>query len=67
MQVIGSLTALPMTPFASDLYGRRGALFFGSIIMLAGVALQAIAGNLHMLIGARFCSEYSHLRAPILV
>ncbi|KAF8806955.1 general substrate transporter [Phlegmacium glaucopus] len=54
-QFLGNLTALPMTPFASDVYGRRVALLFGSVIMLIGVGLQAVAWNLPMFIGARYC------------
>ncbi|KAF7327815.1 Hexose transporterarabidopsis thliana mutm-like protein-1 [Mycena kentingensis (nom. inval.)] len=52
-QSIGGLAGLPMTPFASDYLGRRMALFFGSVIMLAGVALQLSAWNVTVLIGAR--------------
>ena len=61
-QFIGNFTGLPFTPFASDLYGRRAALFFGSVIMLVGVGLQAAAWSVPMFIGARYCSKYTSLR-----
>jgi MFS family permease len=48
---------MPFTPFASDLLGRRAALFLGSVIMLAGVALQVASVSVAMFIGARFMSE----------
>ncbi|KAF7312256.1 Hexose transporterarabidopsis thliana mutm-like protein-1 [Mycena indigotica] len=52
-QSIGGLAGLPLTPFASDMLGRRAALFLGSIVMLAGVALQLAAWNVTVLICAR--------------
>lgn len=52
---------MPFTPFASDTLGRRSALFIGSLIMLAGVALQCSALSVAMFIGARFVSEYSKI------
>lgn len=53
-QFIGNLIALPFTPYASDIYGRRAALFFGAVIMCVGVGLQAAAWSIPMFIGARF-------------
>ncbi|KDR76241.1 hypothetical protein GALMADRAFT_225930 [Galerina marginata CBS 339.88] len=53
-QFLGNLSVLPFTPFVSDSLGRRSALFFGSVIMCLGVALQAAAWSVPMLIGARF-------------
>ncbi|KAJ7104145.1 general substrate transporter [Mycena belliarum] len=52
-QSIGGLVGLPFTPYASDILGRRVALFLGSLIMLGGVALQISAWNVAMLIAAR--------------
>ncbi|KAJ7364055.1 hypothetical protein DFH08DRAFT_265176 [Mycena albidolilacea] len=52
-QSIGGLVGLPFTPYASDMLGRRAALFIGSLIMLAGVALQISAWSVAVLITAR--------------
>ncbi|THH33177.1 hypothetical protein EUX98_g973 [Antrodiella citrinella] len=52
-QVIGSLISLPFTPLASDNMGRRPTLFMGSMIMLAGVALQTSSTSIGMFVGAR--------------
>ncbi|KAJ7707692.1 general substrate transporter [Mycena rosella] len=52
-QSIGGLVGLPFTPYASDMLGRRAALFLGSVIMLAGVALQISAWSVPVLISAR--------------
>ncbi|KZS92526.1 general substrate transporter [Sistotremastrum niveocremeum HHB9708] len=40
-QNIGALIALPIAPFISDGLGRRRALFVGSTVMLAGIAMQS--------------------------
>ncbi|KAF8968145.1 general substrate transporter [Flammula alnicola] len=53
-QFIGNLSSLPFTPFVSDTFGRRAALFVGGLIMCLGVALQAAAWSVPMFIGARF-------------
>lgn len=55
-QFLGNLTGLPVAPYISDIFGHRVALFFGSIIMCIGVALQTSALNVPMFIGARYCS-----------
>ncbi|KAJ7601775.1 general substrate transporter [Mycena polygramma] len=52
-QSLGGVVGLPFTPYASDLLGRRAALFIGSLIMLAGVALQISAWSVAVLICAR--------------
>ncbi|KAJ7284990.1 general substrate transporter [Mycena rebaudengoi] len=52
-QSIGGLVGLPFTPYASDILGRRITLFLGSVIMLAGVALQISAWSVAVLISAR--------------
>lgn len=59
-QNIGALVGLPFTPFASDHLGRRGALFMGSLIMLAGVVIQFFAFNVKMFIAARVVSMSRH-------
>ena len=56
-QFLGNLFAIIFTPFVSDIFGRRPALFFGSCIMCVGVALQAASWSVAVFIGARFCSE----------
>ena len=48
---------MPFTPLASDMLGRRAALFIGAILMLAGVSLQCAAQTVAMFVGARFLSE----------
>ena len=50
------LQGLPFTPFASDILGRRAALFLGSVIMLAGVAVQITAKTVKIFIAARIVS-----------
>lgn len=51
------IQGLPLTPFASDNLGRRATLFLGSLIMLAGVALQFAAPSVWIFIAARILSE----------
>ncbi|TFK75245.1 general substrate transporter [Pluteus cervinus] len=52
-QFIGGLFALPVAPLLADGIGRRGTLFIGSLIMLCGVAVQAMSFNVPMFIAAR--------------
>lgn len=52
-QFLGNLAGLPFSPFFSDWFGRRAALFIGSIVMLAGVAVQSTSRSVGMLIGSR--------------
>ncbi|KAF8656222.1 hypothetical protein AX16_002658 [Volvariella volvacea WC 439] len=52
-QSLGGLLGLPFSPFASDILGRRAALFMGSLVMLAGVALQVSSKNVAMFIASR--------------
>ncbi|KIM39830.1 hypothetical protein M413DRAFT_184713 [Hebeloma cylindrosporum] len=54
-QFLGNLFAVLFTPFVSDTFGRRAALFFGSCIMCIGVALQAASWSVEVFIGARCC------------
>ncbi|PPQ98744.1 lactose permease [Panaeolus cyanescens] len=53
-QFLGNLIGLPFTPYVSDRFGRRFALFWGGVIMLVGVALQSAAWNVPIFTGARF-------------
>ncbi|RDB26139.1 Lactose permease [Hypsizygus marmoreus] len=70
-QSMGSLLALPLSPYISDGLGRRSALFLGSLIMLAGIALQTAArtvpvfviARVVMGIGLNFCTN----AAPLLL
>ncbi|KII85011.1 hypothetical protein PLICRDRAFT_116656 [Plicaturopsis crispa FD-325 SS-3] len=70
-QSIGALTGLFIAPFVSDGYGRRATLFVASIIMLAGVAMQATAPSSDVLIAARillgFGLAFSVNAAPLLI
>ncbi|EKM78879.1 hypothetical protein AGABI1DRAFT_75451 [Agaricus bisporus var. burnettii JB137-S8] len=52
-QNLGGILGLPFTPFISDHFGRRATLFVGSIIMLAGVGVQAASNSVAMFIAAR--------------
>ncbi|KAI0074450.1 hexose transporter [Panus rudis PR-1116 ss-1] len=54
IQNIGSLAGYPFAPYASDILGRRPAIWIGATIMLVAVALQTAAQNWGMFIGARF-------------
>jgi MFS family permease len=47
------VSSLPFSAFVADKWGRRFAIFFGSCLMLCGVALQTAAQNIGMFIGAR--------------
>ncbi|KAL5525808.1 hypothetical protein ACEPAG_7145 [Sanghuangporus baumii] len=53
-QNVGALIGLPFSPFASDILGRRAALFIGSCIMVGGGILQCAAQGVAMFIGSRF-------------
>ncbi|KAI0342860.1 general substrate transporter [Trametopsis cervina] len=70
-QVIGSIVALPITPYISDNAGRRPTLFIGSIIMLTGAILQTVAQNIGTFIGARgligFGLTFGLNAAPLLI
>ncbi|GBE88372.1 general substrate transporter [Sparassis latifolia] len=70
-QVIGSIAGLPLTPFSSDILGRRPTLLIGSVVMLAGVALQSASMSIGMFIGARgligFGLTFSLNASPLLI
>ncbi|EKM58308.1 uncharacterized protein PHACADRAFT_252522 [Phanerochaete carnosa HHB-10118-sp] len=71
MQVIGSIAALPITPYISDNIGRRLTLFIGSCIMFAGAMVQATARSIGAFIGARgmigFGLSFGLNAAPLLI
>jgi len=50
----GSLVAIPFTPYAADILGRRMGILTGVLIMILGVILQSISISLAMFIAARF-------------
>ncbi|GLB40429.1 putative sugar (and other) transporter [Lyophyllum shimeji] len=52
-QNMGGLISLPISPFISDGLGRRATMFVGSLIMLAGIAVQTSAKTVPVFIGAR--------------
>ncbi|EAU85390.1 hexose transporter [Coprinopsis cinerea okayama7 len=70
-QFLGNLFGLPLSPFISDWFGRRAALFGGSIIMLAGVAIQATSTSIGMFIASRviigFGLSFCTNAAPLLL
>ena len=47
------VSSLPFSAFVADKWGRRFAIFFGSCLMLCGVAIQTASQNIGMFIGAR--------------
>ena len=55
MQVIGGAVSLPLAPYVADKYGRRIAIFIGSIIIIGAALIQGLAINLAMFIIGRFC------------
>ncbi|EGO02294.1 hypothetical protein SERLA73DRAFT_166753 [Serpula lacrymans var. lacrymans S7.3] len=54
MYSLGAICAVPLVPVVTDRFGRRRAIFFGSILMIIGAILQAAAQDLAMFIVARF-------------
>ena len=50
---IGSFVAAPFSGFVTDRLGRRPAIFWGSVVTLLGVILQASAQNTAMFTVAR--------------
>ncbi|KAH9944816.1 general substrate transporter [Amylocystis lapponica] len=70
-QVIGSIAGLPLSPFASDILGRRPTLLIGSVLMSAGVALQSASTSFGMFVGARgllgFGLAFALNAAPLLI
>jgi MFS family permease len=70
-QIIGSLVGLPLAPLCSDRFGRRATLVVGAILMLGGVALQAIASTVGVFIAARLLAGagliFGTIAAPLLI
>jgi MFS family permease len=68
---LGSLLALPITPYIADGMGRRWGICIGSIIMIFAVVLQSASVNFQMFIAARFFLGFgvaiSHGSAPLLI
>ncbi|KAF9468077.1 general substrate transporter [Collybia nuda] len=70
-QNIGCLVGLPISPFLSDGLGRRPTLFLGSLIMLAGIAIQTAATSVQIFVAARIIMgiglEFCSNSAPLLL
>lgn len=68
---VGSIVALPITPYIADGLGRRVGVMTGCIIMVLGVILQSIGVNIQMFIAARFLIGFgvaiAHGSAPLLI
>ncbi|CAG8960535.1 hypothetical protein HYFRA_00008255 [Hymenoscyphus fraxineus] len=68
---VGSIVALPITPYIADGLGRRAGVMTGCIIMIIGVVLQSVGVNLDMFIAARFLIGFgvsiAHGAAPLLI
>lgn len=68
---LGSLLALPITPYIADGLGRRWGIFLGSVVMIFAVILQSASVNFRMFIAARFFLGFgvaiAHGAAPLLI
>lgn len=68
---VGSIVALPITPYIADGLGRRAGVVIGCLIMVLGVVLQSIGSNIQMFIAARFLIGFgvaiAHGAAPLLI
>ncbi|KAF2735850.1 hexose transporter protein [Polyplosphaeria fusca] len=68
---LGSLLALPPTPYIADNLGRRWGICIGSTIMILAVVLQSASVNFQMFIAARFFLGFgvaiAHGCAPLLI
>lgn len=68
---LGSLLALPITPYIADGLGRRWGIFIGSLVMIFAVILQSVSVNFQMFIAARFFLGFgvaiAHGAAPLLI
>ncbi|KAI9162771.1 Lactose permease [Paramyrothecium foliicola] len=53
MQVIGAVASLPIAPYLSDRFGRRHPIFFGSLILIFGAAIQGGANGIGMFLAGR--------------
>ncbi|KAG8729219.1 hypothetical protein FRC12_021170 [Ceratobasidium sp. 428] len=54
MYSLGAICALPFVPYVNDRFGRRTAIFFGSVLMVLGAALQASSVNFPMFVMSRW-------------
>lgn len=68
---LGSLLALPITPYIADGLGRRWGILIGSVIMIFSVVLQSASVNFQMFVAARFFLGFgvaiAHGSAPLLI
>lgn len=68
---VGSIVALPVTPYIADLFGRRVGIITGCLLMILGVVLQSIGINIQMFIASRFFIGFgvavAHGAAPLLI
>ncbi|KAI5841583.1 general substrate transporter [Tricharina praecox] len=68
---VGSICAIPISPWLADWRGRRLAITIGITIMFVGVALQTASVNLAMFTASRFLIGFgvslAHGAAPLLV
>jgi MFS family permease len=68
---LGSLLALPVTPYIADGMGRRWGICIGSTIMIFAVVLQSASVNFSMFLAARFFLGFgvaiAHGSAPLLI
>ena len=68
---VGSIVALPVTPYIADYAGRRVGIITGCLLMILGVVLQSIGINIQMFIASRFFIGFgvavAHGAAPLLI
>ena len=68
---VGSIVALPITPYIADIAGRRAGIITGCLLMIVGVVLQSMGLNIQMFIAARFLIGFgvaiAHGSAPLLI
>ncbi|KAG1886978.1 hypothetical protein F4604DRAFT_1225062 [Suillus subluteus] len=68
---IGALIGIPISPYVSDLLGRRASMFIGATFGLAGVLTQALCTTVQVFIGARVLIglgiAFSINAAPLLI
>ncbi|KAH8916615.1 general substrate transporter [Atractiella rhizophila] len=71
IQNIGSLCAIPFSPFVADILGRKPCIIFGCLVMILGAALQGAAQNFGTYIAARgvlgFGLQFAQSAAPMLI
>ncbi|KAH8804449.1 general substrate transporter [Xylogone sp. PMI_703] len=68
---LGAIISTPVSAFISDRFGRRWSVFFGSLIMVVGVAVQSASQNIGSFVAARivlgFGVTIALTAAPILI